>query len=191
MREQASVHGRFQPFHNDHLEYVMAAKAQCEFLWIGITKYDISPMEASPLGAPREQPDHNPLSYFERVTMITEALVEAKIERSAFSFVPFPIETPNRLPFFMPTSITCFTTIREEWNRKKIQILEACGYEVVVLWERSEKAITGSFIRRGIAEGGDEWRKAVPIATARKVDELDLRSRLVELNKTAGLLRRS
>src|SRR5580700_4394306 len=103
-----SVHGRFQPFHNDHLEYALAAKERCEFLWVGITKYDIAPSEASPLARARERPDHNPLTYFERITLITRALNEAGVPRECFAFVPFPIETPSRLPSFMPTSVPCF-----------------------------------------------------------------------------------
>jgi nicotinamide mononucleotide adenylyltransferase len=182
-----SVHGRFQPFHNEHVEYVLAAKARCEFLWIGITKYDITPIEASPLARPRERPDHNPLTYFERINMIKEALVESGLDRGSFSFVPFPIETPNRLPLFMPTSIPCFTTIREDWNREKIRVLEACGYEVIVLWERLEKTIKGSVIRDDIMRGGSGWRGMVPPATSRAVDRLELRNRLIELLKSAGL----
>jgi nicotinamide mononucleotide adenylyltransferase len=182
-----SVHGRFQPFHNDHLEYVLAAKERCRFLWIGITKYDITPIEASPLARLRERPDHNPLTYFERVEMITDVLHEAGIDRASFGFIPFPIETPSRLPVFMPTSIPCFTTIREDWNREKIRVLRGCGYEVIVLWERLEKTISGGTIRENIIQGRDEWRGMVPRATAGVIDRLSLRERLLELSKLSGL----
>ncbi len=47
---EGCVHGRFQPFHNGHLEYVLAAQSRCAFLWVGITKYDIDVSELSPLG---------------------------------------------------------------------------------------------------------------------------------------------
>ena len=41
------VCGRFQIFHNEHLQYVMAAKEQCEHLIVGITSPDpsVSPVE--------------------------------------------------------------------------------------------------------------------------------------------------
>jgi nicotinamide mononucleotide adenylyltransferase len=115
MIEQGSVHGRFQPFHNDHLQYLLAAKEQCKFLWVGITKYDITQFDANPLGSHRERPENNPLTYFERITMIREAVVEADVPIGSFGFVPFPIETPSHLPAFMPISIPCFTTICEDW----------------------------------------------------------------------------
>jgi nicotinamide mononucleotide adenylyltransferase len=184
-----SVHGRFQPFHNDHLEYVLAAKEQCRFLWVGITKYDITPSEASPLARARERPDHNPLTYFERINMIASALLESGVSRESFGFVPFPIETPSRLPAFMPTSIPCFTTIREEWNKEKIRVLEARGYQVIVLWERPDKIIYGGFIREDILNGGTQWKEMVPPATMKAAEQLNLRQRLIELGETGGLPR--
>ena len=178
-----SVHGRFQPFHNDHLEYVLAAKQECEFLWVGITKYDVTSIEASPLGRARERPDHNPLTYFERINIIAEALVDVRVPRASFAFVPFPIETPNRLSAFLPTTIPCFTTIREDWNREKIKVLEAYGYQVIVLWERSEKNISGGTIRQDILNGGTQWKEMVPHATAKAVERLNLRERLTRLRE--------
>jgi nicotinamide mononucleotide adenylyltransferase len=177
----ASVHGRFQPFHNEHLAYVSEAKHRCDFLWIGITKYDITPSEFTPLGRPRERPENNPLTYFERITIIAESLIEAGIPRGSFGFVPFPIETPQRLPEFMPVSIPCFTTICEDWNKEKIKILRSYGYSVTVLWERDRKLITGGAIREEIIQGGVDWHSLVPPATVRAVKALNLRKRLLKL----------
>jgi nicotinamide mononucleotide adenylyltransferase len=182
-----SVHGRFQPFHNEHLEYVLSAKQRCDFLWVGITKYDISPSDFTPLGRPREHPENNPLTYFERMAIITDALSAAGLQKGSFGFVPFPIETPQRLSEFMPTSIPCFTTVCEEWNREKIRILQAYGFEVFVLWERTPKVVTGGAIREDIIQGGSAWRSMVPPATAMSVDRLNLRERLIKLRSLAPL----
>lgn len=176
----ASVHGRFQPFHNEHLEYVLAAKEASNFLWIGITKYDTTPSEFTPLGRPRERPENNPLTYFERVNMIMAALAEAGVQQGSFGFVPFPIETPHRLAEFMPPTIPCLTTVCEDWNREKIRILRGFGYTVHVLWER-EKRVSGGSIRQDIISGGSAWRNLVPAATAAAVEQLSLRDRLIKL----------
>jgi len=136
------------------------------------------------LARPRERPDHNPLTYFERINIIADVLRDAGVGRDSFGFVPFPIETPNRLPSFMPTSIPCFTTIREEWNREKIEVLRAAGYEVIVLWEKPEKTITGGAIREDIVAGGSKWRDIVPPATATAVERLKLRERLISLSRS-------
>lgn len=185
MLEAASVHGRFQPFHNEHLEYALAAKNLCDFLWIGITKFDVTPTDASPLARHRERPENNPFTFFERISMIAAALVEMGIDRGAFGFVPFPIETPKRLSEFMPTSIPCFTTVCEEWNREKIRVLRACGYKVEVLWER-QKTVTGSIIRKDIMSGGSDWKTMVPPAVGRQVDSLNIRERLAQLSRLSG-----
>jgi nicotinamide mononucleotide adenylyltransferase len=119
------VHGRFQLFHNGHLEYLLAATKRCSFLWIGITQYDVSPSKLNPLGRPRERPENNPLTYFERVVMITGVLADSGLSRDSFGFVPFPIERPEALPNFMPITVPCLTTICEDWNREKIRVCPA------------------------------------------------------------------
>lgn len=179
----ASAHGRFQPFHNDHLEYVLAAQRLCDFLWIGITKYDVTSTDLNPLGALREMPENNPLTFFERACIIRDSLIEAGVFPGSFGFVPFPIETPQRLHGFMATSVPCYTTICEQWNRDKIEVLKAQGYEVRVLWERPTKKITGATVRKDIIKGGVLWRSMVPAATARAAERLDLRNRLVHLSR--------
>ncbi len=182
----ASVHGRFQPFHNEHLEYVLAAKAVSDFLWIGITKYDITPSEFTPLGRPRERPENNPLTYFERINMIMAALVESGVDIGTFGFVPFPIETPHRLAEFLPPSIPCLTTVCEDWNKEKIRILRGFGYTVDVLWER-QKRVTGGSIREDIINGGSTWRSLVPPSTAAAVEMLNVRDRLINLRSLVSL----
>jgi len=181
MLATGSVHGRFQPFHNEHLEYALAAKERCGFLWVGITKYDTTPSEFTPLGRPRERPENNPLTYFERISIISESLIDAGVRPGSFGFVPFPIETPHRLREFMPVSIPCLTTVCEDWNKEKIKILRGYGYTVTVLWERNQKLVTGGAIREEIIRGGSSWQSLVPPATVRAVEFLNLRDRLVKL----------
>ena len=48
------IHGRFQPFHNGHLEYMSGAAERSDELWIGITNPDparILPEASDPAGA--------------------------------------------------------------------------------------------------------------------------------------------
>ena len=46
MVELGFIHGRFQLFHNDHLQYALLAKEQCEKLIVGITEF--APMDYHP-----------------------------------------------------------------------------------------------------------------------------------------------
>ena len=179
----ACAHGRFQPLHNGHLEYLLAAKRQCRFLWIGITAVEQPDAERA-RGTARERRENNPLSYYERVSILDVALRDIGVARDEFGFVPFPIEFPDRIANFVPPSVPCLTTICEEWNRIKIGTLRGLGYEVVVLYERANKEITGKFIRDDILLGGTEWRAKVPRATIEAVERLNVRARLTELRGT-------
>src|SRR5437870_2137192 len=125
--EEASAHGRFQPLHNGHMEYLLAAKRHCRFLWVGITAVDAKAAQEK-RGTTRERPWNNPLSYFERLTIIRRALLEAGVQASEFACIPFPIEFPEMLSNYLPTTVPCLTTICEEWNREKVRILASLGY---------------------------------------------------------------
>jgi nicotinamide mononucleotide adenylyltransferase len=162
----------------------MAAQKECDLLWIGITKFDIS--EPNPLARIRERPENNPLTYHERLTIIRATLIETGVDQNAFMFVPFPIETPNKLNQFLPTQVPCFTTVYEDWNKEKIAVLRSHGYEVSVLWERQEKKVSGGEIRRDMIAGGSQWKTMVPNATIRFAEELRLVERLRTLSAIAS-----
>ena len=38
--KRGMIHGRFQPFHNGHLEYMRGAAERSDELWVGITNPD-------------------------------------------------------------------------------------------------------------------------------------------------------
>jgi nicotinamide mononucleotide adenylyltransferase len=155
----------------------MAAKSTCEFLWIGITKFDTTPSGLNPLGRLRERAESNPLTFFERIVIISAALEEIGVMRKNFGFIPFPIEEPQKLEIFLPKHIPIYTTICEDWNREKIDLLTTAGYDVRVLWERP-KVTSGSKIREQLLSGDSTWKQSVPPATVRYIEELGLADRL-------------
>lgn len=177
----ASVHGRFQPLHKGHLEYLLAAKDLCDFLWVGVTQFDVSSLQRSPHDVHREDPLNNPLSYFERVEMVTEVMTEAGLGREEFGVTPFPVDRPASFANFLPTSIPVITTICEPWNEYKVKLLRDSGYEVIVLWTRDFKAYEGVDVRNRIKLGDASWKELVPPATARIVEKYDLAGRLQKL----------
>jgi cytidyltransferase-like protein len=180
---QGSVHGRFQPLHNGHLKYILNAKERCNFLWVGITQYNIRHLAQSPQDPHRQAELNNPLTFNERLEIITSALLEKGITRDEFTIVPFPLETPDQLPDFVPKTSPVFTTICEEWNRHKIKVLEKAGYKVIVLWEDVKKEIDGINIRKMICEGDESWRKLVPQATIDVIEKYKIRDRIIKLNQ--------
>ena len=88
------VHGRFQPFHNGHLAYVLAAAGRCERLLVGITNPDPArtiPEDADPK---RHLPEANPFTYTERLLMVEESVAETRVDVPVH-VIPFPVSSPE------------------------------------------------------------------------------------------------
>ncbi|HEX7181158.1 MAG TPA: hypothetical protein VF756_04905 [Thermoanaerobaculia bacterium] len=181
-----SVHGRFQPLHLEHLDYILEAKSRCDFLYVGLTAFDIRAIHGPAESPHRKFRASNPLTYFERTRMISDALAEASVPASTFAFTPFPIDDPDQLFCFLPTTVTCFTTICDEWNRRKIDLLSRAGYPVVVVREREPPRLRAGVIRDLLRRGDDAWTTMVPPAVARYLHSLQIRDRLAVL-ETEGV----
>ena len=111
MVELGFIHGRFQLFHNDHLQYALLAKAKCKKLIVGITSPENATLIREDIDPHRSEAASNPFTYYERFQMIRLALLEAGLEREEFEIVPFPIERPEILYNYIPLSATSFFTI--------------------------------------------------------------------------------
>jgi cytidyltransferase-like protein len=163
-----SIHGRFQPFHNGHLAYAMAALSQVETLYVGLTRVLTEPGIGADVAPHRLEAKANPLTYFQRSQLVSAALLGAGVPPGRFSVGPFPIEVPGRLVEFWPLSLGCFTTIVDDWNREKINVLRDCGYTVNVLEDvvqAPSRVASGTKVRELIREGGSGWEAFVPAAT--------------------------
>lgn len=183
----AFVHGRFQPFHMQHLSYVEAAMSRCDFLYIGITRSNpVSKSECIP--APhRGNLAANLLTYFERVEMITNCLIAEGFSRGQFAFLPIPIDDPEHLSYFVSTKIHCYTTICDEWNIYKISVLEKAGFTVESLIDRRHQKdtaeyISGSQVRNLISIGDSSWQALVPRAIFTYLQKVKYPERLQRAN---------
>jgi hypothetical protein len=68
--------------------------------------------------------------------------------------------------------VTQYIRLFSEWGGTKVDRLRDAGYEVVVLDEGAEKAISGADVRAALRDGGD-WEPLVPAAVARVIRSLD------------------
>jgi len=179
----ASVHGRFQPLHNGHMEYIEAALERSDFLYIGITQHVLHRLTQvdSADALHRVLPQSNPLTYFERATIIEAVLTDAAVPRERFAILPFPIEDPLELHEFLPQTIPVLTTTYDAWNVAKIEKLQSQGYEVINLWTRSTKEVVGHQIRQLIRAGDPAWREQVPGASVPLLEEYGIAERLQTL----------
>ncbi len=163
------IHGRFQPFHLGHLEYLQGAAAQCDELWVGITNPDPSRVKPEPADPLRHLPESNPYTYAERLRMVKAAAADADLE---VHVIPFPVNEPELWHAYAPEGVTQFIRHFSEWGGTKIERFRAAGYEVVVLDQGVEKEISGADVRAAMREGGD-WRALVPPGVARVIESLD------------------
>jgi nicotinamide-nucleotide adenylyltransferase len=178
------IHGRFQVFHNDHLKYIMAGKERCTHLVVGITNPDPSLTREDAADPQRSLAVHNPLTYFERYTMVRGVLLEGGMEVKAFSIVPFPINLPDLYRYYLPIDAVFYLTIYDEWGQRKLEQFKALGLRTEVLWSRpsEEKGLKASDIRQKMIEG-EPWQHLVPEATYRLMEEWSIPERLRKLNR--------
>jgi hypothetical protein len=116
--------------------------------------------------------------------MLRDAMVEFGVPRSEFEVVPFPINQPHLIRYYTPPDAVYFVTIYDQWGRSKASTLSKLGLTVDVMWEREldEKSISGTEVRRLIAEGGN-WQELVPKSVASFLIEHRLVERIATLHK--------
>ena len=158
------VCGRFQIFHKEHLQYVQAAKKKCNYLIVGITSPSGAAGRIEGSDVHRGEKASNPCTFFERMSIIRDVLLETGINREEFDIVPYPIETPEFIHYYIPDDAYHFITILDQWGTCKKQRIESLGYPVEVLWNRREKGISSTMIRQAIYRH-EEWKKYVPEIT--------------------------
>ena len=154
------AHGRFQPLHHGHLEYLLAAKERCRELIVGITNPDPAQIAYEPTDPGRGEAAANPFTYYERLLMVERALTGAGVPREEFRIVPFPHSFPERLWCYAPRSARYFITIYDAWGEAKQARFTDLGLDVEVLWRRTSKVTTGSAIRARIG-AGQPWEHLV------------------------------
>jgi len=163
------VHGRFQPFHNGHLEYLRGAAARCDELFVGITNPDPRRIKEEPSDPLRHLPESNPFTYVERLLMIQAVAADEGVRAHV---IPFPVNEPELWSAYVPEGVTQFLRLFSDWGGTKLERLRAAGYEVVVLDEGAEKEISGADVRAAMHGGGD-WESLVPPGVARVIRSLD------------------
>ena len=163
------VHGRFQPFHNGHLEYLRGAADRCDELFVGITNPDPRRIKEEPSDPLRHLPESNPFTYVERLLMIQAVAADEGVRARV---IPFPVNEPELWSAYVPDGVTQFLRLFSDWGGTKLERLRAAGYEVVVLDEGAEKEISGADVRAAMHGGGD-WESLVPPGVARVIRSLD------------------
>lgn len=165
------IHGRFQPFHNGHLDYLRKAAARCEVLIVGITNPDptaVVPEADAPI---RHLESANPFTFFQRLFMVRQTVLGEGYDLVRVPIVPFPIHHPERWRHYMPAGTVHYVRVFSTWERAKSERMAQAGLRVEVLDPGAAKAVSGEEVRRRLREGGD-WQALVPPAVVQIIDQI-------------------
>jgi len=166
------IHGRLQPFHLGHLEYLRGAAERSDEVWVGITNPDPTRIKPEPSDPLRHLPESNPWTYAERMLMVKAAATDLGLDLARVHVIPFPVNEPELWSAYVPEGVTQYIRLFSEWGGTKLDRLREAGYEVVVLDEGADKEISGADVRRALREGG-EWEALVPPGVARVIASLE------------------
>ena len=169
--KRGMIHGRFQPFHNGHLEYMRGAADRSDELWVGITNPDPARILPEASDPARHLPESNPYTYDERLLMVKAAAGDLGLDAERVHVIPFPVNEPDLWAAYVPERITQYLRLFSAWGGEKQERLLAAGYEVVVLDEGVAKGISGIDVREAMQSGGD-WEAFVPPGAARVIRSL-------------------
>jgi len=166
------VIGRFQPFHNGHLEVVRKISEISDNLTIGIGSAQYS------------HTVNNPFTAGERYRMISNSLKDSGITNAYI----VPIEDLNRYSVWVSHVVSMsppFSVIYSN-NTLTRRLFKEAGYEIrdSPLYNRSE--YSGTEVRKRMLSG-DDWRPLVPRAVADIIDDIDGIGRIRGLNDDIDL----
>lgn len=159
-----AVIGRFQPFHWGHFEYLAEAARTGAALVVGIANPTERKTRITDSDSDRSQREANPFSYGQRSQMISVSL-ERLVPQLAFTVRPCDLRSPTLLRSSLGSCDLVALTVYDDWGVEKCDLVREAGYDVVILWHRSEKLTTGSEIRRRW-RSDEPWEHLVPSGTA-------------------------
>jgi nicotinamide-nucleotide adenylyltransferase len=169
MNRVGMIHGRFQPFHNGHLEYLRGAADRSDEVFVGITNPDPARIKEEASDPLRHLPESNPFTYVERLLMVEAVALDEGIRAHV---IPFPVNEPELWSAYVPEGVTQYLRLFSEWGGTKFERMRDAGYDVVVLDEGAEKEISGADVRAALRSGRD-WESLVPPGVARVIRSLE------------------
>jgi len=149
--------GRFQPFHNGHLQLVEDIATEVDELVVGIGS------------AGDSHSVRNPFTAGERLMMITKTLEALDITTYAV-----PIEDLNRNSVWVShvQSMSPRFEVAYSNNPLVIRLFQEAGVEVRQTGMFNREELKGSEIRERMVEDST-WRQFVPEPVAETIDEID------------------
>ena len=128
MSRRGMIHGRFQPFHKGHLEYLAGAAARSDEVFVGITNPDPARIRpGAALDLLRHLPESNLWSYSERLLMVKAAAADLGLEPRRLHVILFPVNEPELWPAYVPGGVTQHIRLFSDWGGTKLDRLREAG----------------------------------------------------------------
>lgn len=161
------VIGRFQPFHNGHMEVIKKCASESDMLIVGIGSAQYS-----------HEPD-NPFTAGERYLMIDESLRAEGID----NYCIVPIEDLNRYSVWVSHVASMSPPFSRVYSNNHFtrRLFAEAGYELRDSPLYNRVVYSGTEVRKRMISGGD-WRSLVPKAAAEIIDMVDGVGRLTEIS---------
>jgi len=160
--------GRFQPFHNGHMEVIKTIAGQCDRMIIGIGSAQLS------------HTFDNPFTAGERHLMMSRAFHDEGLD----NFFLVPIVDINRYSIWVAHVASLVPPFQDVYTNNPLtrRLFEEAGYEVRAPPMFNRELYSGTEIRRRIV-AGLEWEHLVPPGVAETIHEVGGDERLREITR--------
>ena len=151
--------GRFQPFHNQHLEVLLALSHQFDRIIIGVTNPDLENLQEHSASAHRHTDGANPFSYQARVHIIKDSIADLP-ELSALEIEIIPFDLTNLESWNVPVGTVFALRIFTPWEASKLALFTDQGFTTLELPAPTEK-LSASDIRESLNANDSTWETSV------------------------------
>ena len=170
MRRGAFV-GRFQPFHNGHLEIIKKIVKEVDELVIIVGSSQYS------------HKLDNPFTAGERITMIRRALKEEGIQLSRIWIIPVPDVYQHALWVSQVVGYSPKFDVAYANEALTRRLFMEAGFRVEPMPLIKREVYFATEIRKRML-AGENWKELVPSSVAKFIKDIDGDTRLRDLNKT-------
>ena len=151
--------GRFQPFHNQHLEVLTALSQKFDRILIGVTNPDLENLQEHAASQHRHTDSANPFSYESRVKIIKDSIAnQSEFKNLEIEIIAFDLTDPTS--WQVPAETVFALRIFSPWEASKLTLFSDLGFETFELPAPSIK-LSASDIRESLEANDSAWENSV------------------------------
>jgi nicotinamide-nucleotide adenylyltransferase len=159
--------GRFQPFHNQHLEVLSALSHKFDRIIIGVTNPDISNLQEHSASQHRHTDDANPFSFESRVKIIKDSIAgNSELMSVEIEISRFDLTSPES--WQVPANTVFALRIFSPWEASKLALFTEHGFETLELPAPAIK-LSASDIRQSLVANDSTWESLVAPGAISKI----------------------